>query len=314
HPAVHFDKWQNLIDLLVDIFEVESGNIVHLKANEFKTIISSQNDNNFLKVGMHWFDDSASLCQHVVENNQPLCVENIHDNPEWCDNLYVQKNKLGAYLGFPLKWPDQTMFGTICLIDRKPLKFDPKLVQVFEHFRDLIDSELRMIADYEKIRELAVTDELTGLHNLRGLMTLGSQKIKDARRMREKISVIYLDIDNLKQVNDTHGHKYGDLGIKMLAEILKANARESDIIARVGGDEFVAMLLTSDQKHLRNYSRNIEHQFTNIKKKHPELSSMGVSSGFRSYEPSKPITVDTMIKETDQLMYKNKLARKQHYS
>ncbi|MBI5664544.1 MAG: diguanylate cyclase, partial [Nitrospirae bacterium] len=103
-------------------------------------------------------------------------------------------------------------------------------------------SERKRIED--KLKSAAVTDELTGLFNRRGFFTLAEQQLKMADRLKKKMSLLYLDLDNLKVINDELGHKIGDEALWDAAGIIKNSVRGSDIIARIGGDEF-ALLLTN---------------------------------------------------------------------
>src|SRR6185369_5039973 len=93
----------------------------------------------------------------------------------------------------------------------------------------------------EKLRELSVSDELTGLANRRGFMLLAEQQIKLAQRTGKGLVLVFADLDRLKWINDTLGHAEGDRAIQDTALILRNSFRTSDIVARLGGDEFVAL-------------------------------------------------------------------------
>ena len=92
------------------------------------------------------------------------------------------------------------------------------------------------------LRNLSLTDPLTGLYNRRGLAALGKQQLKTARRNKSSLSLVLADLDGLKQINDTQGHQQGDAAIIEIANALKETFRQSDILARLGGDEFAALL------------------------------------------------------------------------
>jgi diguanylate cyclase (GGDEF)-like protein len=93
----------------------------------------------------------------------------------------------------------------------------------------------------EKYRSLALIDELTGIYNRRGLLTFGEHYLKMVKRQNKGIYLLYADFDDLKTVNDTWGHQEGDAALIETANVLKNNFRESDIVARIGGDEFVVI-------------------------------------------------------------------------
>jgi diguanylate cyclase (GGDEF)-like protein len=93
----------------------------------------------------------------------------------------------------------------------------------------------------ESLRNLSLTDDLTGLYNRRGFFTLAEQHLSTARRAKRHASLIYIDMDGLKNLNDTHGHEVGSMALRDVAEILRETFRSSDLIARIGGDEFVIL-------------------------------------------------------------------------
>src|SRR5208282_5416520 len=101
------------------------------------------------------------------------------------------------------------------------------------------------ITDYkameEKLHALSITDDLTGLFNRRGFYTFAEQQLKLAGRQKKKIYMLYADQDNLKEINDTWGHQEGDAALVDIAAIFKECFRDSDVVARIGGDEFVVV-------------------------------------------------------------------------
>jgi diguanylate cyclase (GGDEF)-like protein len=98
----------------------------------------------------------------------------------------------------------------------------------------------------EQLRLLSLTDDLTGLYNRRGFLALAQQQTRVARRDQKPMLVISADLDGLKDINDTFGHQQGDAAIAETAHILRESFRKSDVIARIGGDEF-AVLLTAGE-------------------------------------------------------------------
>jgi len=104
--------------------------------------------------------------------------------------------------------------------------------------RELI-ARIQHVKLQERLRSMSVTDELTDLYNRRGFFALAEQELKLANRLRKSVFLFYLDIDNLKDINDTYGHLEGDMMILETANILRRTFRQSDTISRIGGDEFV---------------------------------------------------------------------------
>lgn len=94
---------------------------------------------------------------------------------------------------------------------------------------------------HERLHTISLHDDLTGLYNRRGFFTLAEHLLKLAKRQQEGLFMLYADLDDLKKINDTLGHQKGDWALIDTANLLKETFRESDIIARIGGDEFVVM-------------------------------------------------------------------------
>jgi diguanylate cyclase (GGDEF)-like protein len=107
---------------------------------------------------------------------------------------------------------------------------------------DITDSyrrEQRLEAGTEKLRQETLIDELTGLYNRRGFLTLGQQQLETARRIGVNVFLLFADFDRLKAINDTFGHLEGDQALIQVSKVFKGTCREADIIARASGDEFV---------------------------------------------------------------------------
>jgi diguanylate cyclase (GGDEF)-like protein/PAS domain S-box-containing protein len=158
----------------------------------------------------------------------------------------------------------------------------------------------------EKLRTLSFTDELTGLYNRRGFFALAEQQIKLANRDKKGRFLISADLDYLKTINDNLGHKAGDLALIETAITLKKSFRESDIIARIGGDEFVVMVtetsVTSIEELISRLKSNLDTRNTDAKKDF-ELS---LSIGTVQYSPAQPCSVDALLSSADKLMYEEK--------
>jgi diguanylate cyclase (GGDEF)-like protein len=158
-----------------------------------------------------------------------------------------------------------------------------------------------------QLLNLSFVDDLTGLYNRRGFMTLGEQQLNIARRARSGVSLAFADLDALKSINDNFGHGEGDRALKNVATILKNTfQRGSDLIARIGGDEFAVLWIA-------NASFSIETVQTRLKTALDSFIAFEnlpypllVSVGFCQYHPdfSNPLT--EMLSEGDQRMYEQK--------
>ncbi len=163
----------------------------------------------------------------------------------------------------------------------------------------------------KQLEEAAVTDELTGLFNRRGFFTLFEKHYKSAKRHKRRFTVLYADLDNFKALNDKFGHKAGDRALADTAAILRESFRESDIIGRIGGDEFAALITDTSgtdvestvMMHIRN---NLKLHNEQEKSGHELMLSMGMSH----YDPEVPRTLNELITQADASMYEDKQRRK----
>jgi diguanylate cyclase (GGDEF)-like protein len=164
----------------------------------------------------------------------------------------------------------------------------------------------------EEIRALSLRDELTTLYNRRGFMTLAEQQLKTATRMKKKITLLYLDVDNLKRINDTGGHKMGDRALVEIAFILKKSFREADIIGRLGGDEFSVLAMETTRMNVDILSTRLLEKLDlfNARSSAEVGFTLSVSIGIYSREPEYPDTVEEMISRADLLMYEQKRSKK----
>jgi diguanylate cyclase (GGDEF)-like protein len=161
----------------------------------------------------------------------------------------------------------------------------------------------------EQLRALSFTDELTGLFNRRGILTMGAHQLKIARRTRRRLLLIYADLDNMKKINDKFGHMEGDAALVEAADVLREVFRESDIIGRIGGDEFVILAVDSDGVPPEALISRMHQKciLTNLRRAHPYVLAM--STGAAEFNPDHPAALEELISQADRAMYTEKQAR-----
>jgi diguanylate cyclase (GGDEF)-like protein len=170
-------------------------------------------------------------------------------------------------------------------------------------FRDISDRKIME----ERLRSTSITDMLTGVLNRRGFFTLAHKQWKLADRSRKAMALLFIDLDGLKQINDDWGHRAGDLALIDTARILKESFRESDIIARIGGDEFSVLITELAETDMMDVITR--HVYENVEKHNKEgrrSYHLSISMGVVNYDPDHPRSVDELMTEADALMYENK--------
>jgi diguanylate cyclase (GGDEF)-like protein/PAS domain S-box-containing protein len=162
----------------------------------------------------------------------------------------------------------------------------------------------------DKLQAVAITDDLTGLFNRRGFITLAGQQCKLADRSKSDICLLYLDLNGLKTINDELGHKAGDKALIDTANILKNTFREADIIGRIGGDEFAVLLSDSSIPGTENIIvSHLESNINKFNKRKNQKYKLSVSAGVAHFEPGNKCTIDNLLTRADKLMYEDKNRR-----
>ena len=161
----------------------------------------------------------------------------------------------------------------------------------------------------EKFESQSLTDHLTGLNNRRGFFTFGLQQMKIAKRLKEDNYLVFLDIDYLKEVNDLHGHAVGDLLLQGVATILRSTLRESDIIGRIGGDEFAVLAMRSKGLGERALLARIEEGVQAFRLKKIGHLRLSMSMGLVLVDPQKYQQLDDFLAHADFLMYQQKRSK-----
>jgi diguanylate cyclase (GGDEF)-like protein len=162
----------------------------------------------------------------------------------------------------------------------------------------------------EEIRSLSLTDELTGLYNRRGFTLLADQEVKKAYRIKKSMLLLFGDVDNLKAINDTHGHAQGDLALREVSAILKEALRGADILARIGGDEFVILAVDASKENGKIMTDRIQTTLEARNQQKDKTYHLALSMGVALYDPEAPCTVSELIAQADGLMYEQKQARR----
>lgn len=178
--------------------------------------------------------------------------------------------------------------------------------QVTNFVMILLDiSEAKSLED--ELRRFATTDPLTGVANRRRFLDFGSHTLKIAVRSAQPMSVILLDIDRFKDLNDWWGHKVGDRALCELAKAMRDTFRDSDLIARLGGDEFATILPNADARASIGVARRLRDRISRIRTRSDtgEKISMSVSIGVASVE-GRDIVLDNLVMEADQALYRSK--------
>ncbi|MFP4686739.1 MAG: diguanylate cyclase [bacterium] len=257
-----------------------------------------------------------SISGRVYENRQVLIFRDID-----ADNRFkreLQKTyrdfRFKTAVGIPLEMENRC-WGTLALFFSKRL--------VFSHeqkcFFNILGKQLAIASrlgevirslNYQKNRleKMASRDSQTELPNHRALQIMLNKSLEEAYRYNNNLSVLMVDIDNFKEINDTHGHLFGDEVLKNLARLFKKNIRRADTVGRYGGDEFLFILPKTGPEKASNLARRLlEAARENSTEKNGDEVVALISIGAASIDPSKPrISPDELLDRADRALYKAK--------
>jgi diguanylate cyclase (GGDEF)-like protein len=160
-----------------------------------------------------------------------------------------------------------------------------------------------------RLFSLSVMDDLTGLYNRRGFLLLAEHQMKLAHRAQKGLLLFLSDLDGLKKINDRYGHQQGDLAIKMAGEILRGTFRKSDIIARIGGDEFAVIAVEAGADSSRLLRDRLEAQLREFGERKRLPYPLALSTGIAHFDAKNAAFVEQLIAQADKNLYEQKKAR-----
>ncbi|MCX6563721.1 MAG: GGDEF domain-containing protein, partial [Candidatus Aminicenantes bacterium] len=175
----------------------------------------------------------------------------------------------------------------------------------------LRESNLERQKMIKELKIHSVTDDLTGLYNRRGFFTIAAQYLKLAGRNKTKMFLLFMDMDLLKNINDTFGHHVGDAALIKMAEILRQTFRDSDIKGRMGGDEFAVFPIDSKLSGAEIAIGRLEKNIAEFNSANNVPFKLAFSTGVSCFDPEYPSSIEDLIVRADKLMYEQK---RQKYS
>jgi len=156
----------------------------------------------------------------------------------------------------------------------------------------------------------SLTDELTKLHNRRGFMSLAGSHIRSAEHTQRPFALVFIDLDGMKDVNDTLGHVEGDRALVEAASLLSKCVRQTDIVARFGGDEFVLLLTTAEKDWENSIRHRLQQQLDASNAQPGRRYRLSFSVGVVTAEPDRWVTLEDLVAEADAMMYRQKQRKK----
>lgn len=255
-----------------------------------------------------------SFCQQVTKNREPVVIGDSREHPALTHDASLSELNVIAYVGVPLYVAGEAI-GSFCVIDSKPREWSEEQLRVLTDLAESVVSEIELRlarSALEKtaheLQEASTTDSLTGLLNRRGFSLIAEQAIRAASRSGLSLALFFVDLNGMKGINDTHGHRAGDEALVETAALLRRVFRASDVVGRLGGDEFVVLATGAPRESEEAVSKRMRAELDerNIASVKYRLS---VSIGMSVYDPNAPVSLDQMLSDADARTYVQKQAR-----
>mgnify|MGYP003950596793 FL=1 len=217
----------------------------------------------------------------------------------------IQQYNFNSILSIPIKY-DKDILGVISIERLEESVFSEKDVQFLELLTDTIGSILTWKNEYKKMYKSAIHDGLTDLLNHKAYKERLNEELSRAKRFKQSLVLLILDLDKFKRINDTYGHLYGDYVLTEVSAILKDSVRNIDICARYGGEEFAIVLVNTDVENARPVAERIIEKVSEFHfNKDGIEENMTISAGMSEY-PNHSIEMKKLIAHADLAMYEVK--------
>ena len=216
------------------------------------------------------------------------------------------KNVINSFHAIPLNMKNKSI-GLLAVSHSKPEAFGQEELKLLSIIADHSILAINNATLHNRIKKLSITDGLTGLYVYRYFQDKLEEELRRAQRYQEQLSVIVVDIDAFKSINDTHGHLVGDMVLKEISQILRNVCREVDIIARYGGDEFVVILPQTEREGSFYLAERARKTIKNYEFQSPgnEPIKLTVSCGVAALLPDIK-DKESLIKKADDALYRAK--------
>jgi diguanylate cyclase (GGDEF)-like protein len=288
-PEERFDR---LTRLACRTFSVPISSITLIDSNRqwFKS-----------RVGLSNCETSRDLsfCGHAILHDGIFLVEDTHTDQRFADHPFVLGEPfIRFYAGCPLR-VGRLKLGTFCIIGREARAFDAEDRRLLK--------DLAAMAERELLSEhLISTDNLTQLTNRRGLILFARQALAACKRAGEPATLVYFDLNDFKQINDGFGHAEGDHTLGVFARALATVFRQSDVIGRIGGDEFAVLQVGSNLANSGNAIVRVREHIAERSRRDCRGYDIHFSAGQIEFDPARHETIEDLLAEADALMYADK--------
>jgi len=241
-----------------------------------------------------------SFCGHAILGSELFIIPDATKDERFVDNpLVVNEPHIRFYAGCPLLSPDGSKLGTLCIMDRKPRNLSEEDLEILKDLASMVEREIAAV-------QLATIDELTNISNRRGFMIPAQHILDLCARQGIPASLVFLDLNKFKPINDIFGHAEGDRALTAFADQIKTIFRKSDLFARLGGDEFVVLLTNTSKKPAEDVVARFRQSLEKYNQEAKRGYDISFAYGIVKFNPDKHHTIEALLADGDSLMYERK--------
>ena len=253
------------------------------------------------------FHEGSGMWRWVLEERRAIVTSTPSLDPRY-RGMPDWHLPVGPFLAVPAIMSD-AIVGLV-VVANAPNPYLERDLKAVERLAQLYAIAVQRTRQEDELRELSLVDELTRVYNRRGFWTLAEQQVKVAHRSRKEMTLFYADLDDLKKINDRLGHEEGDGALVEAADLLRDVFRDSDIIARIGGDEFVVLAIDIAEGKAATLARRLRDRVQARNAAAGNAYPLTFSVGLCRYDPERPRSLQELLTEADRQMYREKAAKK----
>jgi diguanylate cyclase (GGDEF)-like protein len=222
-----------------------------------------------------------AFCAHAIAGDHPLIVPDALEDDRFNTNpLVLEGPRNRFYAGIPLKSSGGYNLGTLCVIDHKPHHPTPHQVERLQLIAELVMHDI-------ELRHLALLCPVTGVFNRQPFFQLGAKEVAHTRERLQPLSLVNVDIDNFRLINNRWGHDAGDQVLRQFAKLCQDHLQEQDLIGRIGDEEFGLLLVGRDETSAMVFAQNLHAVAATMPGVHtPKDYHLAISGGVTSLSPS----------------------------
>ncbi|OYQ25776.1 GGDEF domain-containing protein [Sandarakinorhabdus cyanobacteriorum] len=255
-------------------------------------------------LGVNETGRDVSFCGHAILGDEIFVIPDATGDNRFADNPLVTGDPhIRFYAGCPLRVSRGAKVGTLCIIDQQPRGFGSEDAQALRDLAAMVEDELSAY-------QAAMTDPLTRIWNRRGFLTMARDSLALCEAQGQGGTLVCLDLDGFKQINDRHGHAAGDAVLERIAFGMSKCFRSTDVFARIGGDEFVAWMPGSDAVEARGATARLTDWLQGQELALGLPYRSGFSAGYVDHPAGSGADIQALLSEADAAMYAMKSARR----